>query len=858
MIIEQTKQSKNKMISVAIAVLLLLSITSAFNPLANAQTSGIVRTFNTQSFMRISPNPAGIGQSVTIYVFCSFEPSQINNRPYFGWNYTVTVTDPTGVSKTYNMPMTLSTGYTYLSFTPTQNGTYHIQAHLPSFYLYYDVAGSGGFTPGNYSYIGSDTTVQDLNVQLDQVIPWPQTPLPTNYWQFPITAENQLWGSIAGNWLYRSTQNPPTPDQTWGPRTAHILWTTPITIGGISGGSYQGETEGGFNYWTGLLYQKIVSPVIISGYLYYNMNPSGQGKPGVNCVSLRTGEVVWSNSSFPLISCGQVFTREGGLGSGSLAYLWCINGSTWQMYDAWNGHFITQFENATGSFAPYFGPSGEIIVYNVNAASHWITKWNSSIAILGVSARANEGWSPFSTQRRAWSDGIQWNVTIPTLANAPTWRMTDMEDDVIVCEGNFGTNTTNPIFDIVGYSASTGAQLWVKNYTNIGWGEGGPVNAGLMVFNWAFGQGVFAFYERETMKWHIIDIKTGVERCTTPPLNEVTNNDWSFYDWHPAIRYGKLYTTGYSGSVCCFNLQTGKTEWVFNQINSGVMTPYGDWPTYGGMTIADGIVYFGVSQHTPATPMYKGYNLYAINASDGKQIWSLPCFADPTAVAAACSELFTFNGYDNQIYLIGKGRSATAVTAPQTEMQLGSKVLITGTVTDQSPGQTAIGVPAAGTPAISDNDMTQWMKYLYQQQPKPTNARGVLVHITAIDPNGNLQEIGNATSDMTGNYVISWTPPVSGIYTITASFAGTDSYYSSSAEAYFIIGQASNASPQPTLTGAPTATPPAPTATVSPTPIVTIAPAPTENSSTATYIAITAVALIIVIAAIAVILRRRK
>jgi outer membrane protein assembly factor BamB len=310
--------------------------------------------------------------------------------------------------------------------------------------------------------------------------------------------------------------------------------------------------------------------------------------------------------------------------------------------------------------------------------------------------------------------------------------------------------------------------------------------------------------------------------------------------------------------MCCFNLQTGKTEWVFNQINSGVETPYGGWPTYGGMTIADGIVYWGVSQHTPATPMYRGYNLYAINATTGEQIWSLPCFADPNAVVTAGSQLITFNGYDNQIYAIGKGRSATTVTAPQTEMTIGSTVLITGTVTDQSPGQTALGVPAAGTPAISDEDMTAWMKYVYQQQPKPTNATGVQVHLTAIDPNGNFQNIGTATSNMAGNYVTSWTPPVPGIYTITATFAGSNSYYSSSAETNILISKASIAPAVPAAqpeTPAPTIVPTvAPTATASPSPV----PNTGNAISTEIYIAVAAAAVIAIVAAAAIVLRKHK
>jgi hypothetical protein len=52
----------------------------------------------------------------------------------------------------------------------------------------------------------------------------------------------------------------------------------------------------------------------------------------------------------------------------------------------------------------------------------------------------------------------------------------------------------------------------------------------------------------------------------------------------------------------------------------------------------------------------------------------------------------------------------------------GNSVLIQGTVTDQSPG-------AKGTPAISDSSMTGWMEYLYHQQSKPTNAKGVELNI---------------------------------------------------------------------------------------------------------------------------------
>ncbi len=140
------------------------------------------------------------------------------------------------------------------------------------------------------------------------------------------------------------------------------------------------------------------------------------------------------------------------------------------------------------------------------------------------------------------------------------------------------------------------------------------------------------------------------------------------------------------------------------------------------------------------------------------------------------------NAYDNQLYCFGKGLSAITINAPETTQTLGTKILVSGTVTDQSPGQTSLGIPAKGTPAISDSSMTEWMKYLYQQQPMPTNATGVPVVIEVLDPNNNYHEVGRTTSDASGLYSLSFTPEVAGTYTIVAIFAGSESYWSSSAE----------------------------------------------------------------------------
>ena len=78
--------------------------------------------------------------------------------------------------------------------------------------------------------------------------------------------------------------------------------------------------------------------------------------------------------------------------------------------------------------------------------------------------------------------------------------------------------------------------------------------------------------------------------------------------------------------------------------------------------------------------------------------------------------------------------------------------------------------------------MANWMNYLKRQQPMPENARGVPVTLTAVDSNGNTISIGEVASDMSGVYSFLWTPPDQGVYKVTATFSGSDSYGSSYAE----------------------------------------------------------------------------
>ena len=84
----------------------------------------------------------------------------------------------------------------------------------------------------------------------------------------------------------------------------------------------------------------------------------------------------------------------------------------------------------------------------------------------------------------------------------------------------------------------------------------------------------------------------------------------------------------------------------------------------------------------------------------------------------------------------------------------------------------------------------------------PTSFIGVPVAIDVLDSNGNFRNIGTATTDETGMYSLTWTPDISGNYTITATFHGTNGYFPSWSRTSFTVQES-----KPTT--APTAAPPA-------------------------------------------------
>ena len=156
------------------------------------------------------------------------------------------------------------------------------------------------------------------------------------------------------------------------------------------------------------------------------------------------------------------------------------------------------------------------------------------------------------------------------------------------------------------------------------------------------------------------------------------------------VAYGKLYTSGY-GSIYCYDMKSGTTLWNFS-VPSGLNTPYTSYPI-GIQAVADGKLFLGATEHSRNAPYWKDMKVYIVNATSGKLIWSLDASTPSGALGlgqqtngfAIADGFYSFlNLYDGQIYTIGKGPSATSISASPKVSTQGNSVLVEGNVIDIS------------------------------------------------------------------------------------------------------------------------------------------------------------------------------
>lgn len=820
------KFDKNK--TSAIAIFLMLSMTVSIL-LPTVSSANSAETYNTYAFLSVTPHPIGVNQPLTLVMWLDkVTPTASGNLGDHWQNFMVTITRPDGTTKNLGPYTGDATAMATVRYTPDTNGQYLFQFSFPGQWI--------NTTTYNRWYKPSVSPIVNVTVQ-QEPISWPQSvPLPTEYWTRPIEGENAEWSSISGNWLQAGyspvNMNSPSggvnafdPYSTV-PNTAHIVWTKETGMGGLVGGEFNSSL-----YLYGAYESNFRPPVIINGRVYYNdwfSVPGGTGfypyPPGFSCVDLRTGETLWQNDEITngrgqQITNGQVYMEKSATEYGGWAYLW-QTGTTYKMYDAYTGVHWLDLVNATTPSKILFGENGEMLVYILSGANNWLAMWNSTLA-LNTAPPGSYGattWRPVYGSVLDWTKGIQWNVTVPDMPGSQS--ICNIAPDIIIATNQAMTTVSSTgKATYAAYNLKSGQEgqlLWAENIT-VDLGSTGAMTGGPM------SNGVFTVFAKETMQWCGYDAYTGQKLWgPTTPYEDAFGE----YGGGGVAAYGNFYTTAYDGKVRAYDIKSGDLVWTYYSGDAGFATPYGTWPFYdspSGFTVADGKVIAPTTEHSLDAPAWMGWKLYIINASTGDRVWDILGLMQNPVVSDGY--LLTLNGYDNRIYCFGKGQTDTTVSAPLTAVTAGQGVIITGTVTDQSSG-------AEDTPAISDASMTPWMEYKYMQKPMPNNATGVPVSIDAIDPNGNFIHIGDATSDTSGLYSYQWaTPNVPGKYTITATFEGSESYYSSYSETAMSVAE------QP--------------ATPSPYP-VTVLP-PTEM-----YILGSTVAIIIAIAIVAVLMLRKR
>ncbi len=776
------------------------------------------RNITSYAYAESAPNPVGVNQKTLVFMWVDGPlPAASLTNDIRRHDYTLTITKPDSTTETQHWAVISDpTGVQFYSYNPTQVGTYTFKFDYGGQkYTWNDTSAMQAWETDNFLPASAISTLTVQEEPLPAAID--SYPLPTEYWSRPIEGQNTYWYTISSNWLRGAAiQDEPNGryqmDGT-APNSAHIMWTKPIQMGGVVGGNSVGVS--GQMFYSGENYDVRLQdePIIIDGLVYYELplgNKNNGG--GYMCVDLRTGQQKWYQN-IPGQTFGQILDyNDPNQHGANVGLLWAKSGTSYNITDAWTGTPLFTIANVSKGTMVY-SPNGEILIYNIDTTTKTFACWNSTV-VLGQTQKNSVDFDG--------SASYSWNIT---LSNLPTgdWSIERVfyNDVAVLTQGSFGTRSSSsePIVSTGGANVTVistkdtnkGTIIWTKHFDPPAGdidreiGAIDPINR------------VLVFRDKETLNLWGYNLDNGNNiwgptKISDSGFSYFHNSMYSYYG------YGNLYTAGMDGVVRCFSIINGSLLWSYgnggegNSTYSGLQNPFGHNDINIG-AIADGKIYTFVFEHTADSPISKNYQVGCLDAYTGKELWTI--FSLITAggggargalfpsLAIADGYFVYLNGYDMQFYCIGKGPSAMTVEAPKAAIKLGDSLVISGMVTDIAAGtqqsEQAARFPA-GVPAVSDASMSAWMEYVYMQKPRPTNTIGVPVTINVVDSNGNFREIGTTTTNSYGFYSLNWKPDIEGQYTVYASFAGSDSYWSSNAVTAFAVDPAI---PTPAPTNAP-------------------------------------------------------
>ena len=792
-------------------------------PISGPSPAGITpnETFTIQAYLSFTPNPVGVGQTILVNMWTT--PGLNPHRFHQGYKVTITLPDSTKDVKTLNSYCADATSW--FEYTVTQVGTYKLKFEFPGEYYpagqYYNgyivTNTSGNFLESAY-YIPCSTPEQNLTVQSDIVASWPPSPLPTDYWTRPAHLENREWWSILGYYpadgVVGGGPDWPADTNTYisnyaftpyvqAPDSSHVVWKK---LGGISG------LIGGSAGIYGTLSNPGTPSLIYAGRCYQTYTKPGVGSVA-GCYDLRTGEIYY-----------EIPVANGGV---TPSYVSCKRDTNTAVPGATETDTFSVSLLSIGTRLIKIDPYSGAILLNVTGITATSSMlYNDPYVIsyqtLGLGASTKYcfvNWTTAGTETN-FANRVISNVTLawtsPTFPNTAamggTSRVYDFESNVAIWSIGIVTSAAGALDGtwIRAADLTTGAELW-----NITVPDTRYSSASILADHGKLVQLMQNGY------WMCWDLRTGKFLWKS----EIMDYPWgapSFGAYAAQSAYGLFYRQSYDG-VYAFNWTNGKIVWHFQAPSAPFETPYAGGTSFNsGGIIVDGKMYVANSEHTTTWPRSRGWKLFCINATTGEGIWNMTGAASPGA--AGDGYLTVANSDDGHMYVYGKGKTATTVTAPDTVVTNDVGIVIKGTVLDMSPAQES-------TPCVSKESMTTQMEYLHMQLPidgiyHNLTITGVPVSLDAIDPNGNSIHIGDVTTDgYSGTFGYVWQPENAGKYQITVTFKGDDSYGRSFATSYASVGE-------PTVT---------PTVTTNSNPVDVTTPV-------ATYVLAAAVAIIIAIA----------
>ena len=814
-----------------------------------------------------------------------------------GWyGVSFTITKPDGTTDTYTHPYSDPVGGGYYLYTPNQIGEYSVVANFPgawknstngNVWYYPTVSRADVFTVRNEPIAGwpeapppNDYWNRPVSGASHSWAGAVGNWLGSYANQFPV-------GSYGGN----------TRPYGYGaaPESAHILWTYQHYPSGSLMDERYGTKQYTLNHYQDVDWD---GDVIVDGVVHFTPQYTGHwgegnavGSFGWGGLDLYTGELLFLdpevNEGMP--DFGQIFLYDSPNQHGGFSYLIreddvelpefvirepqsgpdenvtlteMSGTNTWEILDAYTRNRVCYIANVSDGGQMVNSKIGAICFYDTTreGGNYYLTVWNSTAALsmYGEDPPATGGWQwrpqwgGHANYQYRWRENVNafhdgndcWSskVQIPSLRGPSNARLNQtasirvVREDEYVIFGTDGRNDADGIAPAWFMAVSLvkgqeGTMLWETTLTPPSASViSGQFVAGIVLDDVIPEDEVILYSNRQTQKYWAYDMMTG------QLLWEIQEAEQGHYYSMNNIPYdGMLITWGrIGGKLRAYDLRTGDIVWEYTAQGEGTETPYGDALVEGAF-IADDKVYFGSSEHSASSPLWRTPGLRCIDAQTGEELWKILWWGTDTAVADGI--LVGFNWYDGQVYGFGKGPSATTVTAPDTGVPLGSSVVIRGTVTDQTPtGRRNINgdlqFSLKDTPAISDKDMAAWMEYKFMQQGYPTMARGVEVVLSVLDSNNNYYEIGRTTSDITGAFSLRWKPQIPGDFYIYAEFEGSNSYGPSSASTAIFVDEAPSAAqpiePEPTT---PTPTTPEPT-TPEPTTPEPTTPEPTTPEPT--------------------------